>query len=161
CVDVDYRGEGAVAACMLLNDWSDAEAAGEHVARIGRVEAYVPGQFYRRELPCLLAVLGTLAARAGGVVRGGCVLLAAGQAGGRGALVLVARRCSANRRRGKDEVRRRGGDTRGPARREWSAAVRDGCWGGGRGGGGTRRGHARAVPHSDAAQACRSALPRR
>ena len=33
-------------------------AAGELVERISPVAPYEPGQFYRRELPCLLAVLG-------------------------------------------------------------------------------------------------------
>jgi deoxyribonuclease V len=81
CVDVDYRGGGAVAACVLLRDWSDAEAAGDHVERIARVEEYVPGQFYRRELPCLLAVLDALAERPGVVVVDGYVWLAADRPG--------------------------------------------------------------------------------
>jgi deoxyribonuclease V len=57
CVDVDYRDEGAVAACVLFRSWTDAEPAGEHICRLERVEPYQPGQFYKRELPCLLAVL--------------------------------------------------------------------------------------------------------
>jgi deoxyribonuclease V len=56
-VDVDYRDPGAVAACVLFRAWEDATAAAELVERIGAVAEYVPGQFYRRELPCLLAVL--------------------------------------------------------------------------------------------------------
>jgi deoxyribonuclease V len=62
CVDVDYRNEGAVAACVLFRDWGDPAAAAEHVERIAHVEEYVPGQFYRRELPCLLTVLAALPA---------------------------------------------------------------------------------------------------
>jgi deoxyribonuclease V len=57
CVDVDYRGEDAMAACVLFQTWTDETSAGEIVEHIRGVEAYVPGQFYRRELPCLLAVL--------------------------------------------------------------------------------------------------------
>src|SRR5262245_59291816 len=57
CVDVDYRDEGAVAACVLFRYWEDADGAAEHVRRIDKVEPYQPGQFYKRELPCLLAVL--------------------------------------------------------------------------------------------------------
>ena len=57
CVDVDYRDTGAVAACVLFRDWADGLSAGEKVACLREVEPYVPGQFYRRELPCLLAVL--------------------------------------------------------------------------------------------------------
>jgi deoxyribonuclease V len=61
CVDVDYRGDDAVAACVLFRAWTDEASAGQHVEHIRGVEAYVPGQFYRRELPCLLAVLGRVA----------------------------------------------------------------------------------------------------
>lgn len=57
CVDVDYRASGAVAACVLFRAWDDAASASETVIPIAHVEPYEPGQFYRRELPCLLAVL--------------------------------------------------------------------------------------------------------
>lgn len=57
CVDVDYRDDHAMAACVLLNDWADATSADERTAQISPVEPYIPGQFYRREMPCLLAVL--------------------------------------------------------------------------------------------------------
>jgi deoxyribonuclease V len=61
CVDVDYRGNDAVAACVLFRAWTDEDNSGAHVRLIRGIEAYVPGQFYRRELPCLLAVLGEVA----------------------------------------------------------------------------------------------------
>src|SRR5262249_33757025 len=57
CVDVDYRDTGAVAACVLFREWTDGAPAAEVVERLARLEAYEPGQLYRRELPCLLAVL--------------------------------------------------------------------------------------------------------
>jgi deoxyribonuclease V len=58
CVDVDYRGDEALAACVLFRDWADAVSVAELTERITHVEPYHPGQFYRRELPCLLQVLG-------------------------------------------------------------------------------------------------------
>src|SRR5215207_2224861 len=58
CVDVDYRDDHAVAACLLFRDWADADPAAELVCRVDHVAEYAPGQFYKRELPCLLAVLG-------------------------------------------------------------------------------------------------------
>jgi deoxyribonuclease V len=57
CVDVDYRGDEAAAACVLSAGWADEAPAGELVERVVGVAPYVPGQFYKRELPCLLAVL--------------------------------------------------------------------------------------------------------
>jgi deoxyribonuclease V len=57
CVDVDYRDDSALAACVLFRDWGDEHSAAELVRTIREVAAYVPGQFYKRELPCLLAVL--------------------------------------------------------------------------------------------------------
>jgi deoxyribonuclease V len=60
CVDVDYRAMSAVAACVLFRAWSDADSADVLVQTIDNVEAYQPGQFYRRELPCLLSVLATV-----------------------------------------------------------------------------------------------------
>ena len=56
-VDVDYRADGAVAGCVLFHDWADAQPAEAWTVPIRAVEAYQPGQFYRRELPCLLEVL--------------------------------------------------------------------------------------------------------
>jgi deoxyribonuclease V len=60
-VDVDYRDPEAVAACVLFRDWPDEAPAAELVERIASVEPYQPGQFYKRELPCLLAVLARVA----------------------------------------------------------------------------------------------------
>ena len=60
CVDVDYREVGAVAACVCFQAWSDDTSASETVVQIRNVEPYRSGQFYRRELPCILTVLKSL-----------------------------------------------------------------------------------------------------
>ena len=60
CVDVDYREVGAVAACVCFQAWSDDTSVLESVVQIREVEPYQSGQFYRRELPCILAVLKSL-----------------------------------------------------------------------------------------------------
>ena len=57
CADVDYRWDSAIAAGVLFLDWETSEAYEEIVERIDRVEEYVPGEFYRRELPCLLKLI--------------------------------------------------------------------------------------------------------
>ena len=60
CLDVDYREAAAYAAGLAFHDWSDAAPATEKVIPVVGVHPYQPGQFFRRELPCLLAVLGEL-----------------------------------------------------------------------------------------------------
>jgi deoxyribonuclease V len=57
CVDVHYLDRRATAACVLATAWPEDKPASESVVAIGDAEAYIPGQFFRRELPCLLAVL--------------------------------------------------------------------------------------------------------
>jgi deoxyribonuclease V len=81
CVDVDYREQGAVAACVLFRAWGDESSASEHIEHLAQVEAYVPGAFYRRELPCLLSVLARAAERPALVVVDGYVWLGAGRPG--------------------------------------------------------------------------------
>jgi deoxyribonuclease V len=41
----------------MFRDWTDDRPSSELAIPIDRVLPYEPGQFYRRELPCLLAVL--------------------------------------------------------------------------------------------------------
>jgi deoxyribonuclease V len=48
-----------VAAGLWFADWPDSASMVERVLPVERVEPYQPGQFFRRELPCLLAVLAT------------------------------------------------------------------------------------------------------
>ncbi|MFO0876990.1 MAG: endonuclease V [Gemmataceae bacterium] len=57
CLDVDYREAAAMAAALVFEHWSDARPARALTRLVTGIEPYVPGQFYRRELPCLLAVL--------------------------------------------------------------------------------------------------------
>lgn len=57
-VDVHYRDNGsALAACGVAREWSDTSFQAEYTALVGQVEPYESGQFYRRELPCILEVL--------------------------------------------------------------------------------------------------------
>jgi Deoxyinosine 3''endonuclease (endonuclease V) len=47
----------AVGAAVVFSHWNDSTSAAEYTADCQRAESYVPGEFYKRELPCLLAVL--------------------------------------------------------------------------------------------------------
>ena len=57
CLDVDYRDDHAAVACLLFENWTDEAESQPIVKRIDDVAPYVSGEFYKRELPCLLAVL--------------------------------------------------------------------------------------------------------
>jgi deoxyribonuclease V len=59
-LDVHYGTQGAHAACVLAASWVDATPVAGYCVAVRQVEAYEPGHFYRRELPCLLQVLDTL-----------------------------------------------------------------------------------------------------
>lgn len=57
-VDVHYdEAGGARAALVVCRDLTFATVASEHVADIARVAPYEPGALFRRELPCIRAVL--------------------------------------------------------------------------------------------------------
>jgi deoxyribonuclease V len=90
CVDVDYRDPEAFAACVLFGDWADEHPASEQFEHIGRVEPYHPGQFYKRELPCLLAVLGQVAEPLDAVLVDGYVWLRDEKTPGLGAYLYEA-----------------------------------------------------------------------
>ena len=81
CVDVDYRGEGAVAAAIVFLDWTSPFELEEHLVTIDAVAPYRPGAFYERELPCILAVLKRSRGPIGVVVVDGYVWLGEQQPG--------------------------------------------------------------------------------
>jgi len=56
-VDVDYRNDKAIVAGVSFNHWSDDKPTQEWVVQVASPAVYVSGQFYRRELPCILALL--------------------------------------------------------------------------------------------------------
>jgi deoxyribonuclease V len=58
-VDVAYDElvASARAAAVVFGDWTDSATIAEYAVDVGQVAPYVPGAFYRRELPCIMAVL--------------------------------------------------------------------------------------------------------
>lgn len=59
-VDVAYELDTARAACVALERWTDSTPIESRIAHVSNFAEYVPGEFYRRELPCILAVLEQL-----------------------------------------------------------------------------------------------------
>ena len=59
-VHYDDSRSRATGAAVLFDLWEDAAPAAEFTAIVENVSPYVPGEFFRRELPCVLAVLGKI-----------------------------------------------------------------------------------------------------
>lgn len=59
-LDAAYGNEASVAACVTAADWDSTKALGEFTHRAGPAAEYEPGEFYKREMPLLLSVLGML-----------------------------------------------------------------------------------------------------
>jgi deoxyribonuclease V len=59
-LDVGYQADAARAAGVVFSYWTDEAPDEEHVVDVAGVAPYEPGAFYRRELPCLLAVVAVL-----------------------------------------------------------------------------------------------------
>lgn len=59
-VDVFYdeQNNWARAACVVFTDPVSDAIAEEAIASVSPITAYAPGEFYRRELPCIEAVVG-------------------------------------------------------------------------------------------------------
>lgn len=62
CIDVGYddANQRAHVACVTLEDWADDQPTDECVVDLDHVQPYQPGSFYKRELPCVLAVIEAL-----------------------------------------------------------------------------------------------------
>ncbi len=74
--DVQYRKDGrASAAAVCFRHYRDAVAAEEYAALIDAASPYIPGQFYRRELPCILKLLEQFHETPGEMVVDGYVML--------------------------------------------------------------------------------------
>lgn len=76
CIDADYRDAEAITACVAIRDFKDETPALERVVRSPFTpQPYVPGSFYLRELPGVLAVLAATGAAVSTVIIDGYVWL--------------------------------------------------------------------------------------
>jgi deoxyribonuclease V len=55
-IDVHYKENYAKAVGAIFN-WEDATPQHIIIEKITNVEEYIPGQFYKRELPCIMALV--------------------------------------------------------------------------------------------------------
>ena len=56
-VDVHYRDQLAKAVSIEFSDWDDAFPSKINVVQLKGIHEYIPGAFYKRELPCIMEVL--------------------------------------------------------------------------------------------------------
>ena len=56
-IDVYYYEDSSAKSVGVLFNWEDEHPQQIIVEEVQNVEEYIPGQFYKRELPCILAIL--------------------------------------------------------------------------------------------------------
>lgn len=56
-VDVDYGDSSAKVAGVTFSNWDDQEPEKIYLTQIVGIAKYIPGSFYKRELPCILSLL--------------------------------------------------------------------------------------------------------
>ena len=76
-LDVSYDEEQktARAAAVVFKDWQDCQPLAQYTIDCEEVEPYQPGQFFKRELPCLLAALSIVKQEISAVIVDGYVSL--------------------------------------------------------------------------------------
>ena len=56
-VDVDYRDSCAYIGGVTFENWNDGVEKDTSVSFLDHIHEYIPGQFYLRELPCILRLI--------------------------------------------------------------------------------------------------------
>lgn len=81
CFDVYYSGDRAWAAGIVFVPFPQERALAQYRLNVAAPAAYVPGQFYRRELPCLLHLYFRIGETLDLIIIDGYVWLATGKKG--------------------------------------------------------------------------------
>ena len=74
-IDVHYKELTARAAGVLFDAWNAQEPARELICKVDDIEPYESGNFYKRELPCILALLEKYSLKIDSIVVDGYVFL--------------------------------------------------------------------------------------
>jgi deoxyribonuclease V len=59
-VDYDEGSQSAKAAAVVFAQWQATVPISEYTVQCSDISGYVPGEFFKRELPCLKSVLETI-----------------------------------------------------------------------------------------------------
>lgn len=81
CLDVYYYGDYAKACCIVFEVAPKEKIISEHCKIIKPVSEYIPGEFYKRELPCLLEVYKSIKEEIDLIIIDGFVVLEKGKKG--------------------------------------------------------------------------------
>jgi deoxyribonuclease V len=84
-VDVTYTEPGARVAGVLFESWDVATPSRQVVIHVDEVAEYEPGQFYKRELPCIASLIDHIDIPLDYIVIDGYVWLGSPERGGLGA----------------------------------------------------------------------------
>tara|TARA_R110001592_G_scaffold363175_1_gene680972 strand:+ start:11872 stop:12381 length:510 start_codon:yes stop_codon:yes gene_type:complete len=74
-VDVDYKNDTGLIGGVIFDNWADKEPKIEVVSKVQPVEDYTPGEFYKRELPCILELMNEHSLKPDVIVVDGYVFL--------------------------------------------------------------------------------------
>jgi deoxyribonuclease V len=58
--DTYYYDGKAKTVCLEFQEWNQSENFKIHTEIIDNIEEYIPGEFYKRELPCILSLLNQI-----------------------------------------------------------------------------------------------------
>lgn len=73
--DAHYPACGCVAAAVLFSDYRDAEPKAEYSRFLPIAADYIPGEFFKRELPSILALLEQIVEKTDELIVDGYVML--------------------------------------------------------------------------------------
>ncbi|MCU0436490.1 MAG: endonuclease V [Raineya sp.] len=66
--DTHYHENKAHTVCMGFENWTDKEATLELTENLEVPDEYIPGEFYRRELPCIMSLLSKVSLQSEDVI---------------------------------------------------------------------------------------------
>ncbi|MES2109404.1 MAG: endonuclease V [Bacteroidota bacterium] len=58
--DTYYFNNKAKTVCLQFNDWADKDDYQIYSETLACIEEYIPGEFYKRELPCILSLFAKI-----------------------------------------------------------------------------------------------------
>ena len=74
-IDVQYESDFATVGGVIFETWTTSQEFAAYRSQVSGIEEYVPGEFFRRELPCILQLLTEHALEPDAIVVDGFVYL--------------------------------------------------------------------------------------